>query len=590
MCRVLLACVVVLGLRAQQTPSELAHLFVQQFSGGTAEEFARVFPLPAGRDSLRRAVEWKVARKGAYAKVLEQQNDRAVLLLGGYPAIPNSGDETGFAQGFSGMYEAVREGGVWRLKSQIPIDAGNRILAHKLDVTLEPGSGLRVTDHMRVEVGGTHGFTAALNHSAQIARILWNDRPVDYAFGGGVIWLPLRKGGVVTLDYEILVEKGPNNTNSSCFLEHAGHVRNQYYWHPFFGFFNGRDISEFEITVRLPAAYRVATSIPQSDRVEGNIRMVMGHTIRNTEALSLLYDRDWKPVIAQAGEMRLELFTTPDFEPRHQQITTTFGETYEMLRRRFGAPAGGYVSVVQSRARGDSGWRYSSNQAIVGGTKGAPLEGPDATNFFHEMAHSWTQGLGPAANLLQEGWATYAESVYLREKVGQEGVKRFWKTQADIYFASFEGKATLLDDSHNQGIAYRKGSWVFLMLEHVIGETSFNRAMAEFSRRSVQHPGDVELLLQCFQQASGRDLTGFLMPWLKEATAPRLETRIAGSGVVITQLGPLFDLPLDIAVETETGIQRKQIRIWQRETSVNAESAVKGVVIDPDGRFLLSRR
>jgi hypothetical protein len=576
---------------AQQSPSELAEQFTRRYSSGAAEEFAKVFPFPSGREMLRRSTEWKVERTGAYAKVLEQQGKRATLLLGGYLVIPNTGDETSLTQGFSGMYEAVREGGTWKIKTQIPIDAGNRILAHKLEVSVTPGRGLKIRDRMGVEVNGTHGFTAMLNHGARIAQILWNDQPVDHAFGGGVIWLPLRKGsGVVTLDYEIAVEHGPDNTNSACFLENAGHVRNQYYWHPFFGFFNGNDTADFEITVRIPAAYHVATSLPQTDRVDGDTRIVSGRSTRGAEALTLLYDRDWKPVSVETGEVRLQLFMTPDFEPRPESILATFRENYELLRAKFGTPPGGYVSIVQSRARGDNGWRYSSNQAIVGGTNGASLTGPDGTNFFHEIAHSWTKVLGPAAHFLDEGWATYAESLYLRAKVNSEAEKRFWKMQSDIYFNAFDGKVTILNDTRNGGIAYRKGSWVFRMLEHVLGESTLHRALAEFSKRSLQKSGSLEVFLQCLQQASGKDMTSFVMPWLKENTVPRFEARTAGNRVVLTQVGPLFDLPLEIALETEAGTQRRPVRVSQRETTVIAESAVKSVAIDPDGRFLLNRK
>ena len=85
-------------------------------------------------------------------------------------------------------------------------------------------------------------------------------------------------------------------------------------------------------------------------------------------------------------------------------------------------------------------------------------------------------------------------------------------------------------------------------------------------------------------------MTSFVMPWLKENTVPRFEARTAGNTVVLTQVGPLFDLPLEIALETEAGTQRRPIRVSQRETTVIAESAVKSVAIDPDGRFLLNRK
>jgi aminopeptidase N len=210
------------------------------------------------------------------------------------------------------------------------------------------------------------------------------------------------------------------------------------------------------------------------------------------------------------------------------------------------------------------------------------------------VAHLWTQGAGPAANFLREGWATFAEALILREKFGPEVERRFWRSQAKEYFARSDGKASILPDPNNQGVAYTKGSWIFAMLEDVMGAAAFDQAMTDFSRRSLERPAGVEELIACLDRASGKkpgapDAASFLMPWLREKSAPQLASRIEGNRILITQSGPLFELPVEIDIETPSGRERTRVSIARRETEVPAGKPVRSVVIDPDERFLLKR-
>jgi hypothetical protein len=82
----------------------------------------------------------------------------------------------------------------------------------------------------------------------------------------------------LTITYSIAVEEGPNETNSGCFLRNAGHVRNQYFWNPFFDFSSAGDQAEFKIQARIPKEYKLSTSLPQTERIEGAERVVDGKT------------------------------------------------------------------------------------------------------------------------------------------------------------------------------------------------------------------------------------------------------------------------------------------------------------------------
>ena len=74
--------------------------------------------------------------------------------------------------------------------------------------------------------------------------------------------------GDLDLGYRLEVEHGPDNTNSACFLPHAGHVRDQYFWHPYFDFSSAKDQADLSLVVRIPREFHVATTLPQRDRIE----------------------------------------------------------------------------------------------------------------------------------------------------------------------------------------------------------------------------------------------------------------------------------------------------------------------------------
>jgi hypothetical protein len=106
-----------------------------------------------------------------------------------------------------------------------------------MKVVVRPGSGVTVEDRMRIRVAGHDGFAVRLNHLAKVESVRARGRKPPYLFGGGLFWVDLPEGpSELTIRYSNEVETGPDDTNSGSFLENAGHLRSQYFWHPFFGF------------------------------------------------------------------------------------------------------------------------------------------------------------------------------------------------------------------------------------------------------------------------------------------------------------------------------------------------------------------
>jgi hypothetical protein len=246
------------------------------------------------------------------------------------------------------------------------------------------------------------------------------------------------------------------------------------------------------------------------------------------------------------------------------------------------------------------------NNLVVGGSGATRLDDALLAPSYvlaHETSHGWTMNAsGLAANMLQEGWATFAEGTMLGDVYGKDVERAFWERQRASYmsgldrsgFAGFEGHQSILGNPDNGRIHYVKGSWVFRSLEHTLG-ARFDRGIRDYValRRKGVAAGYQEFIAS-MSHAAGRDMTPFIMPWLEGKYIPDVNARIDGERLIVTQDQPdvLFELPLDLALTTAGGatLQRK-VHLTRRADTLNIADAgqVTDVRIDPDHYFLLQR-
>jgi hypothetical protein len=601
------ACLAVLGLLAAvstsapaqgaDTPAALGRLVLERFQARQPAAFDSVVPDEAPRQAMAWAVEGEWPLTPGESEVLSETADRAVLRITGVPVWGNSGDETIVSQMFSGLFEASHENGVWRLGRRLPVDAANRLRTQALDVVIEPGRGLRVRDSIELEVGGEHGWWAYLNHAARLDTVRLDGRPADYRFSGGLLWLRTGPGRhLLELVYGVDVARdSAGRANSGRFGPDFGHVRNQYFWHPFFDFGSDAGQADIRIRVKAPAAYRIATGVAQTERIEGDLRLVEGRTAVPTFALSLLYDRGWTPTVRNLGNLRAEFFVTPEFEPAVATLDSAVARTHRVLSARFGEPKVPYIAVAQSRARDGNGWHYRSNDLVVAGRQGGMVSRgiPRPSAWLgHEVAHGWTAPGRPGLHFLSEGWATYAEAVLVADEYGPEAGEWYWELQRAVYVRrDFDGKESLLADLANGGVSYYKGAWVLRMLERVMGREAFDRGMRAYMAIPAGRPASVTEFTAAMSQSAGRDLAPFLRPWIDDSVIPAPVARVEPGRVVVTQPGPAFRLPLEVELRTPAGPVRRRLELARAADTLDVRDVdgITGVVLDPDHEFLIRR-
>jgi hypothetical protein len=589
------------ALRGAPTPDSLARLLGAVFESATPEAFDSVYTDPAGRAVFHSAVKAKSARHSVLAQVIRRSSTEAVLLFGGIVAGGSGSDETNRVRHLSSFYEARLVDGMWRLGRKIPIDSSNYIRRQALDVDLAPERGIAVVDTLTLEIGGRYGFAARLNNVAQLERVELNGRVVPYQFGGGLLWVdasPQRRARLV-LRYGIDAARGvegggPDSTGKPVT---KGAFHNTDGWQPFFEYTSGHDISPSSIRVRLPAEYRLSTSLPQTESVRNGVRTVVGITTAPQYLIGLAYNRDWQVQKSRVGTLEFETFLTPSARFQHDTLAKAVRRVYEILVPRFGEPAtqAHYLSVVEDQTLGKRGFLVRMNSAVVSGGEVRSLETtgltPTAT-FAHEVSHGWTfNATGPAANFLREGWARFAEATVIRAEHGPEMETAFAERLRNGYFLVSDGKWSILGNPDNGSGHYNKGLWILRMLNRVLGDSVFDRGMRGFMTHVDGRAGYREFIAE-LSRAAGRDLTTFIMPWLAEKVVPDLEARADGGKVIVTQRQPgtVFELPVELLLTTDAGPVRRRVQVHQRVDTLDVGlTGIREIHIDPDREFLLRR-
>lgn len=610
----------------------LAHLVMGRFATATPDAFDSVYTDPLGRDVVRTAVQQRSLRRADLQRVIWQGPDRAVLLLAGvvYPARERvmpldaaaGSDDANRVRRFSGFYEATKRDDTWLLGRQLPLDTLNFIRAQAVHARLTPGQGLEAVDTLTLDIGSPYGFAARFNTAARIASMTLDGQPVISTVGGGLFWLdakPRRKAKLV-MRYSLVESRpgGPAAPRDSAAIAPGdttpafGAYHNTDAWLPFFNYDSGNSFAAMTATVTIPAAYRLTTSVPQTESVTNGVRTVVARSMHPQFLLALAYDRDWRVessmIATPAGPVRVETFLAPDFRFTHDSLARVAQRVYQVLGRRFGeaqAPTR-YLAMVGNRALGRGGFAVRMNNLVVSGGDARFLDDPRLGPSYvlaHEISHGWTMNAsGPASNMLQEGWATFAEGTVLGDVFGKDVELAFWERQRTSYMAGmdrsgltgFEGRQSILGNPDNGRIHYVKGSWVFRELEHTLGTATFDRGMRDYIaiRRDGRAAGYQEFIA-AMSKAAGRDMTSFVLPWLAGKYIPDVEARVDGDRVVVTQTQPtvVFDLPLDLVLTTASGPVKRTVHLTHRADTVRVADAgaVTDVRVDPDHYFLLQR-
>ncbi len=224
--------------------------------------------------------------------------------------------------------------------------------------------------------------------------------------------------------------------------------------------------------------------------------------------------------------------------------------------------------------------------------------------YVHELAHQWYGDQVTCASWqdiwLNEGFASYAEALYVEYFNGEQAYHGYMATQE--YTA---GGTVFIEDTSRVGnifgrIVYDKGSWVLHMLRHVLGDSVFFEALRSWAQQSPASyaSATTEDFKNHCESVSGRQLDVFFDQWIYRPGFPEYQyswkwnDRIGGAELQITieqtQQQGVYEMPVDISVfgentDTTFTVQNTQAR---QTYFINVPFEPLKVVLDKDNWIL----
>ncbi len=228
----------------------------------------------------------------------------------------------------------------------------------------------------------------------------------------------------------------------------------------------------------------------------------------------------------------------------------------------------------------------------------------------HETSHQWFGNSVTEQNWhhiwLSEGFATYLEHIYMREKFGEEIFRESLKAdRKEVIKYADKRFAPIIDTTVNDystllnANSYEKSAWFLHMLNEELGDSLFFSGLRLFYliyRDSTVLTTDFQKVIET---ASGRDFSNFFYQWLYQPGFPQLKFDWKQNGknhlfMHLKQMQPqyLFNFPVEIEIVYEDGNREtKELMIDSREKEFwfKMNQKVEAINIDPNVKLLFEQ-
>lgn len=221
----------------------------------------------------------------------------------------------------------------------------------------------------------------------------------------------------------------------------------------------------------------------------------------------------------------------------------------------------------------------------------------------HELAHHWFGGVIRAKTpedycLLMESPAEYFSRLFIRSINGDERYKIDLEVQRMSALAGNEiTPITKYYTLHKGGFLYAKGSYIFHMLRHIMGDRKFFGLMKKLIQEFYMKPVEIQDLQKLAEKAHGQSLKWFFEEWVYGTGIPEYELtyhinqknngKYEASGL-ITQKRVKFRMPIEIAAISSDKRYTHKIDIEHQENPFKFEFDFnpEKVLLDPEYKIL----
>ena len=222
----------------------------------------------------------------------------------------------------------------------------------------------------------------------------------------------------------------------------------------------------------------------------------------------------------------------------------------------------------------------------------------------HELAHQWFGDLITMRYWshiwLNEGFATYAEALWIEHLFGKEGYSNYMTALDPGFFPTsvYVRDSTDISELFSQTV-YHKGAWVLHMLRYVMGDTAFFQSLRDYRTQFAYGNACTEDFRKVCEKHYHTSLDWFFDQWVYRKYRPKYlytfyEKIVKNQRLLYVTLeqtqsgGELFKMPLDIRIQTAssetTCVVRNDQLFQQYEFPI--DDVVFDVTIDPDNWVL----
>lgn len=231
----------------------------------------------------------------------------------------------------------------------------------------------------------------------------------------------------------------------------------------------------------------------------------------------------------------------------------------------------------------------------------------------HELGHQWWGDMITCGRWediwLNEGFATYCEAIWLETKPGSTGLPALQAAMAARVPSSVNGTVTRFDTTSVGSIfsstfSYRKGSWVLHMLRHVMGETNFWAAMADYRTQFAYKSALSTDFAAVMSARYGSDMSWYFTPWLDQPGAPAysiatrtstingqnyLSVNLRQTQKTLSSTYPYYKMPVDFKLTDGAGTRTVVLQnaaVADQWFMLPITGSASGLTVDPDSWIL----
>jgi aminopeptidase N len=286
----------------------------------------------------------------------------------------------------------------------------------------------------------------------------------------------------------------------------------------------------------------------------------------------------------------LVFWSLPEYEQYARVTWRQMPKILEVLGRRFGE----YPFFADKFAVAHAPYYGMEHQTVV--AYGALFTDNDYgfdNLLLHEVAHEWWGNKVTVSDWadfwIQEGFATYAEALYVLDTLGESRYLDYMarlREGIDDRQPLVRGK-NLTSPQAYSGDIYVKGAWVLHTLRWLLGDEDFFTVIWRFANDPEYAYGLVSSFdfVNLAREVSGRDIDWFWERYLYRAEEPvwRVKRRLEGDRerITITWDDRDFEMPLPLRVAGE----ERRLEMPGGRASILVERGTT-LEVDPLGRVL----